>query len=563
MAFPRLRRWARPVTPLSRVAHRGRWRCSLPVLQPIRGDPAVGAAQGDGVGRRSFRCRAGSSVLSFAALALRAGRVVSTDALSQDLWGLDPPASALGSLQNTVAALRKLLGHDAVLTQPPGYRLAVRPEKVDTNRFERLLREARGAEAAKRARLLHEALALWRGPAPGGPRGGLRAARGSQARETARDGARGAHRRRARARRHPALVGELEQLVALHPLRERLRGQLMLALYRCGRQAEALEVYRATRVALAEELGLEPSAELRRARAQDAAPGSRAGGAGRDRGRGARGAGCRAPARDGPRRDAARGRGPGGAPETSGRDARGGSGRARPARRRARAFRAGRARGRLRLGGAEGRRRRARGSGRHRSWAFPPVSRRARSCREPDRSSTGRSTLARRSGITLDERTRALVGATRRLDAPLVGRVEELAQLRAAFGAARDAGRCRVLTVTGEPGVGKTRLARELAGDERQHATVLTARCVAHGEGAALLPLVELLRRSAWEHAVEGEPDRELVLDAAARDRRGRTGAARRVVLGRAPAARDAWLERNPSCSCSTTCTGRGRRSST
>src|SRR5687767_8691630 len=100
-----------------------------------------------------------------AALALRAGEVVSTDRLVADLWGERAPASATGSLQNTVSALRKTLGRDVVLTQAPGYRLALERERVDAHRFERLLAAARDAEGSARAALLSEALALWRGPA--------------------------------------------------------------------------------------------------------------------------------------------------------------------------------------------------------------------------------------------------------------------------------------------------------------------------------------------------------------------------------------------------------------
>src|SRR5687767_11890994 len=97
-----------------------------------------------------------------AALALRAGEVVATDRLVADLWGERAPATANGSLQNTVMALRKALGRELVVTQAPGYRLALEPESVDANRFERLLADARRAEEpARRAALLEQALALW------------------------------------------------------------------------------------------------------------------------------------------------------------------------------------------------------------------------------------------------------------------------------------------------------------------------------------------------------------------------------------------------------------------
>ena len=88
-----------------------------------------------------------------AALALRAGEVVSTDRLVADLWGERAPASATGSLQNTVSALRKLIGRDVLVTQAPGYRLAVRREDIDANRFEALLEAARGADLAREGRV--------------------------------------------------------------------------------------------------------------------------------------------------------------------------------------------------------------------------------------------------------------------------------------------------------------------------------------------------------------------------------------------------------------------------
>ena len=120
--------------------------------------------------------------------------------------------------------------------------------------------------------------------------------------------------------------------------------------------------------------------------------------------------------------------------------------------------------------------------------------------------------LARVGGIRLDERTAALVRAERRLDAPLAGREEELARLRAALAAARKEGRCRVVTVVGDPGIGKTRLARELALLEEAGTTVLVARCIAHGQGVTFLPLLEVLRRAEPEQALAGELDAELVL---------------------------------------------------
>ena len=198
-----------------------------------------------------------------AVLALRAGEVVSTDRLIEDLWGGSAPRSALGSLQNTVSALRGVLGADVVVTQPPGYRLGLGREAVDVHRFDALVRSARGVEPAERAALLRQALELWRGepladlsfePFAAAEIGRLEELRlGAIEDRIDADLALG---------HHAQLVAELEALVASHALRERLRGQLMVALYRCGRQAEALEVYRAVRLALADELGLDPSPEL-------------------------------------------------------------------------------------------------------------------------------------------------------------------------------------------------------------------------------------------------------------------------------------------------------------
>jgi DNA-binding SARP family transcriptional activator len=195
-----------------------------------------------------------------ALLALRAGEVVSTDRLVDELWGEAPPKSAVGSLQNLVSELRKALGPEVLLTRSPGYVLAVDRELVDAYRFERLVQKGQGDAEA-----LRHALALWRGP----PLAELVSEPFVQA-EVAR-----LEELRAAAReelfdveldlgRHAQLVAELEAFVTEHPLRERPRGQLMLALYRSGRQADALEAYRRARETLVEELGLEPSSELQR-----------------------------------------------------------------------------------------------------------------------------------------------------------------------------------------------------------------------------------------------------------------------------------------------------------
>ena len=188
-----------------------------------------------------------------AILLTRANEVVSTDRLIDDLWGDTPPKTAANTIQFYVSQLRKALGADRIVTRAPGYAIRVEAEELDLEVFERL-----AADGEPR-----DALALWRG-APLADFAYEAFAQSEIARlEELRlavfeqridaDLAEG---------RHTELVGELERLVAEHPLRERLRGQLMLALYRAGRQAEALEAYQATRRALVDELGIEPGPAL-------------------------------------------------------------------------------------------------------------------------------------------------------------------------------------------------------------------------------------------------------------------------------------------------------------
>ena len=190
-----------------------------------------------------------------AALALSVGEVVASDRLIDELWPHDPPATAANALQVHVSQLRKALGANVVRRRPPGYELVLPRESVDLVRFERLVEDARAAEPALAARLLREALALWRGDPE------IERARLDELRLTAiedrieADLALG---------RHAELIGELEGLVRDQPLRERPRGQLMLALYRAGRQAGALEFYRATREVLVDELGIEPGPALQK-----------------------------------------------------------------------------------------------------------------------------------------------------------------------------------------------------------------------------------------------------------------------------------------------------------
>ncbi|HKB92684.1 MAG TPA: BTAD domain-containing putative transcriptional regulator [Gaiellaceae bacterium] len=198
-----------------------------------------------------------------ALLVLRANHVVASDSLIAALWGESPPRTAATSLQNAVSALRKLLGPDALETRAPGYRLVADEEAVDLLRFERLVESARELEPADQAERLREALALWRGE----PLGDLasEAYASGEIRRLEELRLSTLERRLAAdlaCGRYDELVPELEGLVAAHPLRERLRGQLMLALYHSGRQGDALQAYQDLRRELVDELGLEPGPEL-------------------------------------------------------------------------------------------------------------------------------------------------------------------------------------------------------------------------------------------------------------------------------------------------------------
>ena len=200
-----------------------------------------------------------------AILVLEAGRVVATDRLIDLLWGEEAPKSATASLQNAVGRLRRALGADVLETRSPGYVLRVVRDQIDAGRFERSLADARGLPAEERRERLDAALALWRGSALA---------------EFAFDDFAQAETRRleelrlvAREEkieadlelgRHGDVIGELEALVRDFPLRETFRRQSMLALYRAGRQAEALEVYQDARARFIDELGIEPGPELKR-----------------------------------------------------------------------------------------------------------------------------------------------------------------------------------------------------------------------------------------------------------------------------------------------------------
>ena len=229
------------------------------LLGPLEVDDDGGAALAIGTGRQC-------ALLGL--LILRANELVPTEQLVEELWGESPPPTAQKMLHNQVSALRQALGRNGRLeTLGSAYRLNVAPGERDIDRFEELVARGRSQtdrDPERAAKTLREALGMWRGP----PLADLAYESFAQA-ETAR-----LEERRWAAfescveaelaiGRHADVVAELEAAVKEQPLREHVHGQLMLALYRCGRQAEALEAYRRARATLVEEIGIEPGAELR------------------------------------------------------------------------------------------------------------------------------------------------------------------------------------------------------------------------------------------------------------------------------------------------------------
>jgi DNA-binding SARP family transcriptional activator len=200
-----------------------------------------------------------------ALLLLNADEVVPTDRMIEAVWGEQPPRTALTSLQNSVSQLRKLLGPGRIVTKAPGYALRLQDDRIDVDRVRKLADDSRTADPDRRASLLLEAESLWRGP----PLADFTYDAFAQTTIAQLEELRlSVTEERIDAEielgRHAELLGELEARVAEHPLRERLRGQLMLALYRTGRQADALHAYQETRRSLLEELGIDPGPALQR-----------------------------------------------------------------------------------------------------------------------------------------------------------------------------------------------------------------------------------------------------------------------------------------------------------
>jgi DNA-binding SARP family transcriptional activator/thioredoxin-like negative regulator of GroEL len=476
-------------------------------------------------------------------LLLHANELVSADRLIDEVWGPEPPKTASASLQNYVSRLRKAIGADAVVSQPPGYVLRIDPERFDLARFERLTSEARGAEPRERAEKLRAALALWRGPALDDlafePFARDEVGRLEEARLAALEDCIDAE---LELGRDGDLVGELETLVEEHPLRERFRAQLMRALYRAGRQADALAAFQDAREVLTEELGLEPGEELRTLQQailrQDPALDA-AGDAGAQRGPDRRTVtvlfcdlvgSSELAARLDP--EAYRAllsryfelvRGPierhggtlekfigdavlavFGVPELHEDDAL----RAvRAAVEAQAALRDAEIAARIGVSSGEVHVLSAPGEPLHVSGAPASVAAQLEGRAPSGNVVLDDATYARvRDALRADEQdgvwlVRDVVpGApayARRLDAPLVGRAQELERLRAAYDDASRSGRCSVVTVVGEAGIGKTRLLRELLVPLREKSRILVGRCVSYGEGATYLPIAEAVRQVA------------------------------------------------------------------
>src|SRR5829696_525248 len=201
-----------------------------------------------------------------ARLLLEANRTVSVDALVDALWGEHVPSTAVKMVHIYVSQLRKVLPSGVLQTRPPGYLLEVAPEAVDLLRFERLRKEGRealaGGDAVTAAERLTAACALWRGPALAEFSEPFAAATAAYLDELRLVAVEDRVEAELALGRHRDVAGELQALVASHPLRERPRRQLMLALYRQGRHAEALTAFQELRAALRDDLGIDPSASL-------------------------------------------------------------------------------------------------------------------------------------------------------------------------------------------------------------------------------------------------------------------------------------------------------------
>ena len=537
-------------------------------------------------GDRLVPLRGGRQRELMAVLLLRANETVSSDRLIDELWEGEPPPTAAKMIQNGVSQLRKLIEPDVLVTRSPGYLVVVQADELDAHRFQRTVEEARAdlgaGQPAQAAAALREADGLWRGPALADcadiPFARAEAARLEELRSAAIEDRIEAE---LELGRHSDLVAELEALVAQYPLRERLRAQLMVALYRSGRQAEALRVYHETREILVEELGLEPGRALQRLE---------------------RAVLIHDPALELPRD---------GAPEpardtVSARETRkmvsvvaadvlslGGPHDPETLRRpmsravetvtgvlerhgaRTEASAAGGVIGifgvptvheddALRAVRAASEARDALLELRHeleRDWDMAIALRSGVNTGDVVAGTAARTLVAGDAvnvaarlqqaadpgEILLDEQTERLVrdavrtervdpdalkatgresawrllelapeapGYLRRLETPLVGRVDELDQLQQCFERAVEERAAKLFTVFGPAGIGKTRLARELVGSIAERASVLQGHCPSYGEGITFWPLREIVEQVGdLSAALEGEEDAEAIGD--------------------------------------------------
>jgi DNA-binding SARP family transcriptional activator len=554
---------------------------------------------------RPIACGGARQGAVLAQLVLRANEVVPSERLLVELWGQDAPPSAANALQVAVSRLRRTLPPGRLVTRAPGYLFRASPDELDLARFERLLARGRQAladgAAAEATRSLRQALSLWRGPALADfryePFAQAEIARLEELRlvcleeRIEADLALGAG---------AELVGELQRLATEQPLRERPRGQLMLALYRGGRQAEALEAYREFRSLLLEELGLEPAPALRELEGailrQDpvlaAAPAPPpAPPAPVRKPVTVLCAELRAAASSGANLDpealgvvlaralavltstlehhggklvaAAGGRilGVFGVPTLHEDDAL----RAAQATLTARATLAAEAtvleqeRGmslRVRFGLATGEA--LVGGPDPPGFAGDAL---ARAIELAELAAAGEILVSedtRRLAVAAleveasgDGRLRLLAaraGARSlavRLDAPLVGRDQELGRLGEVFARSRRERAPVLVTVIGEAGIGKTRLAHELAAQLAWDATVLTGRCLPYGEGITFWPLRELVQQAGASQGARDELEALLQGEAdAARVAERLAGALGRSAQGASSAVEIFWATR-------------------
>ena len=450
-----------------------------------------------------------------AALLISANEAVPDERLLEALWADEPPESGLAALRVRVSQLRKDLG-EAISRSSAGYVLRVEAGELDADRFELLLAEGRSLverDPERAAEVLADALALWRGPAladvAAEPFARVEAARLDELRLSALEA-------RIEAQlalgRHGEIIPELEALVAESPLRERLRGLLMVALYRAGRQAAALRAYREGRAALVEELGLEPGEALREVeaailrqdasllqpRGADAPPAERklvtvlalVGVVGPPLVQEIEAAGGRVEAQDGTLLVASFG-----VPLAQEDHAERALRTALALSRRAGGARIGVATGEVVVGGEND----AAAAG----TALAVATRLARAARKGEIRAAERTVAScRRSfefGAADRHPGRVLAGelSQARPRGAFVGRDHELDRLLTAYGLAVAQGTPQLVTLVGNAGVGKTRLTSELwerLAADPSAPRLRSGRCVAHGRGLTYRPLADVLR---------------------------------------------------------------------